>query len=49
VTAAAVARAADQGKVTIREGNGRIDEFQASNETLGPEEGDRLEARLRSH
>ena len=38
-----------QGKVTIREGNGRIHEFQASKETLQDiKEGDRLEARLRS-
>ena len=38
-----------QGKVTIREGNGKIHEFQASKETLQDlKEGDRLEARLRS-
>jgi len=37
-----------QGKVTIREGNGKIHEFQASAETLKDlKEGDRIEARLR--
>jgi hypothetical protein len=37
-----------QGKVTIREGNGTIHEFQASAETLKDlKEGDRIEARLR--
>ena len=37
-----------QGKVTIREGNGRIHEFQASADTLKDlKEGDRIEARLR--
>jgi Cu/Ag efflux protein CusF len=37
-----------QGRVTIREGNGKIYEFQASAETLKDlKEGDRLEARLR--
>ncbi len=38
-----------QGKVTIREGNGKIHEFQAAKEPLQDlKEGDRLEARLRS-
>ena len=37
-----------QGKVTIREGNGRIHEFQASADTLKDlKEGDSIEARLR--
>jgi len=37
-----------QGKVTIREGNGKIHEFQASADTLKDlKEGDRIEARLR--
>jgi hypothetical protein len=37
-----------QGKVTIREGNGKMHEFQASAETLKDlKEGDRIEARLR--
>jgi hypothetical protein len=36
------------GRVTIREGNGRIHEFQASADTLKDlKEGDRIEARLR--
>jgi hypothetical protein len=37
-----------QGRVTIREGNGKIHEFQASKETLQDlKEGDRIEAKLR--
>ncbi|HEY7140561.1 MAG TPA: hypothetical protein VIE44_10710 [Methylomirabilota bacterium] len=37
-----------QGRVTIREGNGKIHEFQASAETLQDlKEGDRIEAKLR--